>query len=130
MSEVTAAPILLPPKLVPVLTGELCIAAHMGGRGSAKTRSFVKMAAVRAMIWATEGCERIVLCGREFMISRADSSFAEVKAAISSESWLAAFLDVGETYIRTKCRRISSCLPASGITWTASSPRQNSAAVG
>jgi len=78
-----------------------------GGRGSAKTRSFAKMAAVRAMMWATEGREGIVLCGREFMNSLADSSFAEVKAAISSESWLAAFFDVGETYIRTKCRRIS-----------------------
>jgi hypothetical protein len=39
------------------------------------------MAAVRAMMWATEGCEGIVLCGREFMNSLADSSFAEVKAA-------------------------------------------------
>jgi phage terminase large subunit len=28
-----------------------------GGRGSAKTRSFAKMAAVRAMMWATEGRE-------------------------------------------------------------------------
>ena len=56
-----------------------------GGRGSAKTRSFAKMAAVRAMMWATEGREGIVLCGREFMNSLADSSFAEVKAAIASE---------------------------------------------
>jgi phage terminase large subunit len=39
------------------------------------------------------------------MNSLADSSFAEVKA-IASEPWLAAFYDVGETYIRTKCRRI------------------------
>jgi phage terminase large subunit len=36
----------------------------------------------------------------------ADSSFAEVKAAIASEPWLAAFFDVAETYIRTKSRRI------------------------
>jgi phage terminase large subunit len=39
--------------------------------------------------------------------SLADSSFAEVKAAIASESWLTAFFHVGETYIRTNCRRIS-----------------------
>jgi phage terminase large subunit len=65
------------------------------------------MASVLAMMWATEGREGIVLCGREFMNSLADSSFAEVKAAIASESWLADFFDVGETYIRTKCRRIS-----------------------
>jgi phage terminase large subunit len=41
------------------------------------------------------------------MNSLADSSFAEVKAAIASEGWLADFFDVGETYIRTKCRRLS-----------------------
>jgi phage terminase large subunit len=64
------------------------------------------MAAVRAMMWATEGRERIVLCGREFMNLLADSSFAEVKAAIASEPWLAAFFDVAETYIRTKSRQI------------------------
>jgi phage terminase large subunit len=104
---VTAARILLPPKLVPVFTGEAMFRGAYGGRGSAKTRSFAKMAAVRALMWATEGREGIVLCGREFMNSLADRSFAEVKAAIASESWLADFFDVGETYIRTKCRRIS-----------------------
>jgi phage terminase large subunit len=65
------------------------------------------MAAFCALIWATEGREGIVLCGREFMNSLADSSFAEVKAAIASESWLADVFDVGETYMRTKCRKIS-----------------------
>lgn len=103
----TAAQILLPPKLIDVFSGEAMYRGAYGGRGSAKTRSFAKMAAVRAMMWATEGREGIILCGREFMNSLADSSFAEVKAAISSESWLADFFDVGETYIRTKCRRIS-----------------------
>jgi phage terminase large subunit len=43
-----------------------------GGRGSAKTRSFAKMTAVRAMMWALEGREGIVLCAREFMNSLAD----------------------------------------------------------
>ena len=37
---------------------------------------------VRTMIWATEGREELVLCGREFINSLADNSFAEVKAAI------------------------------------------------
>ncbi|WP_029082891.1 PBSX family phage terminase large subunit [Bradyrhizobium sp. th.b2] len=103
----TAAQILLPPKLVDVFTGEAMYRGAFGGRGSAKTRSFAKMAAVRAMMWATEGREGIILCGREFMNSLADSSLAEVKFAISSEPWLADFFDVGETYVRTKCRRIS-----------------------
>ncbi|MHC2462111.1 PBSX family phage terminase large subunit [Bradyrhizobium embrapense] len=102
----TAAQILLPPKLVPVFLGEAMYRGAYGGRGSAKTRSFAKMTAVRAMMWAQEGREGIILCGREFMNSLADSSFAEIKAAIASEPFLAAFFDVGETYIRTKCRRI------------------------
>ena len=53
----TAARILLPPKLVPVFTGEAMFRGAYGGRGSAKTRSFAKMAAVRAMMWATESRE-------------------------------------------------------------------------
>jgi phage terminase large subunit len=69
-----------------------------GGRGSAKTRSFAKMTAVRAMMWAMEGPKGIILCAREFTNSLADSSFAEVKAAIASEKWLADVFDVGETY--------------------------------
>lgn len=110
----TAARILLPPKLVPVFTGEAMYRGAYGGRGSAKTRSFAKMTAVRALMWASEGREGIILCGREFMNSLADSSLAEVKAAISSEPWLAAFFDVGETYVRTKCGRIPTFSPASG----------------
>ncbi|MGY3535405.1 PBSX family phage terminase large subunit [Bradyrhizobium sp. USDA 4452] len=103
----TAAQILLPPKLVPVFLGEAMYRGAYGGRGSAKTRSFAKMTAVRAMMWAQEGREGIILCGREFMNSLADSSFAEVKAAIASEPFLKAFFDVGDTYIRTKCKRIT-----------------------
>lgn len=41
----------LPPKLVDVFTGEADIRGAYGGRGSAKTRSFAKMTAVRAYIW-------------------------------------------------------------------------------
>jgi phage terminase large subunit len=100
---VAAAQILLPPKLIDVFSGEAMYRGAYGGRGSAKTRSFAKMTAVRAMMWAMEGREVIILCGREFMNSLADSSFAEVKAAIASGSWLADFFNVGETYIRTKC---------------------------
>jgi hypothetical protein len=64
------------------------------------------------------------LCGREFMNSLADSSFAEVKAAIASEKWLADFFDVGETYIRTKCWRITCVFAGCGATWTASNPKR------
>lgn len=77
-----------------------------GGRGSAKTRSFAKMAAVFGYRCAEEGREGVIVCGREYMNSLDDSSMAEVKAAITSEPWLAAAYDVGEKYIRTKDHRI------------------------
>lgn len=103
MSE---ARIKLPPKLIPVFTGEAMYRGAYGGRGSAKTRSFAKMTAVRAYMWAKEGRSGVIVCAREFMNSLADSSMAEVKAAIQSEPWLAAYFDIGETYIRTICKRI------------------------
>ncbi len=77
-----------------------------GGRGSAKTRTFAKMTAVWGMRLAMAGEDGVIVCGREFMNSLADSSFAEVKAAIQSEDWLADFYDIGEQYIRTKDRCI------------------------
>ncbi len=77
-----------------------------GGRGSAKTRTFAKMAAVRGAMFGDAGITGVVVCGREFMNSLADSSFAEVKAAIAEEPWLAAKYDVGESYIRTKDGRV------------------------
>lgn len=78
-----------------------------GGRGSAKTRTFAKMAAVRGLIEAESGNAGIVLCGREFMNSLDDSSMSEVKAAIADEPWLAANYEVGEKYIRTKDKRVA-----------------------
>jgi phage terminase large subunit len=96
----------LPPKLVPVFAGEAMYRGAYGGRGSAKTRSFAKMAAVWGVRLAQENKPGVIVCGREFMNSLDDSSMAEVKAAIYSEPWLAELYDVGEKYIRTKDRRI------------------------
>lgn len=96
----------LPPKLIPVFTGEARYRGAYGGRGSAKTRSFAKMAAVRGLMFAAEGRTGIILCGREFMNSLSESSMAEVKAAIADEPWLAENYDVGERYIRTNCRTV------------------------
>lgn len=96
----------LPPKLVPVFAGEAMYRGAYGGRGSAKTRSFAKMAAVWGIRLAQENKPGVIVCGREFMNSLDDSSMAEVKAAIYSEPWLAELYDVGEKYIRTKDRRI------------------------
>lgn len=102
----TAVRIELPPKLVPVFTGEADYRGAYGGRGSAKTRSFALMAAVRAHMWAQEGRSGVVVGGREFMNSLADSSMAEIKAAILSQPWLAPHFDVGEEFIRTIDRRV------------------------
>lgn len=102
----TTVQLKLPPKLVPVFEGEADFRGAYGGRGSAKTRTFAKMAAVRGLMCAEAGEDGVIVCGREFMNSLADSSLAEVKAAIASESWLAAQYDVGETYVRTRDRAI------------------------
>lgn len=77
-----------------------------GGRGSAKTRTFAKMAALRGVVFAEAGVTGVIVCGREFMNSLAESSFAEVKSAIAEEPWLASKYDVGESFIRTKDGRV------------------------
>ncbi len=97
----------LPPKLVDVFVGEARYRGAYGGRGSAKTRSFALMTAVKAYQFSKEGREGVILCAREFMNSLADSSLEEVKAAIRSKPWLAEHFDIGETYIRTVDRRVS-----------------------
>lgn len=96
----------LPPKLIPVFTGEAMYRGAYGGRGSAKTRSFAKMAAVWGVKFAQANAPGFIVCGREFMNSLDESSMAEVKAAIISEPWLAAYYDIGEKYIRTRDRRV------------------------
>lgn len=96
----------LPPKLIPVFVGEARFRGAFGGRGSAKTRSFAKMAAVHGAKSAQEGIEGVILCGRQFMNSLADSSFSEIAAAIKSDAWLSGVYEVGDTYIRTRDRRV------------------------
>ena len=97
----------LPPKLLPVFSGGADVRGAYGGRGSGKTRSFAKMTAVRAYMWDQAHREGIILCGRQFMNSLADSSLEEIKAAIRSEDWLLPHFDIGEKYIRTASGRIS-----------------------
>ncbi|MCB4860780.1 phage terminase large subunit [Sphingobium sp. PNB] len=96
----------IPDKLVPVFEGEADVRGSHGGRGSAKSRTFAKMTAVRTHMWDQQKRTGVILCGRQFMNSLADSSMEEIKAAIRSEPWLAAHFDIGETYIRTKSGRI------------------------
>jgi phage terminase large subunit len=96
----------IPPKLIPVFTGKARYRGSYGGRGSAKTKTFAKMAAVRALMFAQADVSGIILCGREYQNTLDESSFAEVKHAIKSEDWLSAYYDIGEKYIRTKCGRV------------------------
>ena len=90
----------LPPKLVPVFSqprGDLRFRGAFGGRGSAKSFTFAKMAA----IWGYAEPLRI-LCTRELQVSIKESFHAEVKSAIASTPWLASHYDVGIDYIRGK----------------------------
>jgi phage terminase large subunit len=96
----------LPPRLVPVFSGDARYRGAYGGRGSGKTRNFAKMTAVFGYKWAMSGQDGQILCGREFMNSLAESSFIEVASAIKSEDWLSDFYDIGTNYIRSKCGRI------------------------
>lgn len=66
-----------------------------GGRGSAKSFTAAKMAA----IWGYAEPLRI-LCAREFQVSIAESFHAELKSAIASEPWLEASYDIGRDYLR------------------------------
>lgn len=94
----TTARIALPPKLIPVFSparGELRYRGAYGGRGSGKSFTFAKMAA----IWGY--AERLrILCTREMQNSIKESFHAELKNAIQSEPWLEAAYDVGIDYIR------------------------------
>lgn len=88
----------IPPKLVRVFApprGSLRYRGAYGGRGSGKSFTFAKMAA----IWGAVEPLRI-LCTRELQASIKDSFHAELKNAIASDSWLASCYDVGVDYLR------------------------------
>ncbi len=98
----------IPAKLVPVFAKEgVRYRGAFGGRGSAKTRTFAMMSAVKAYQAAEQGISGVILCGCEFMNSLEESSMEEVKQAIRSIPWLNDYFDIGEKYIRTKCKRVN-----------------------
>lgn len=103
----TTAQIAIPDKLRSVFDGEADVRGAYGGRGSGKTRSFAKMAAVKGYIYGKAGISGILLCGRQYMNSLDDSSLEECKRAIEEEPFLAEYYDVGERYIKSKDGRIS-----------------------
>ena len=88
----------LPPKIKTVFRlprGALRFRGAFGGRGSGKSFNFAKMAAIWGLVEPLR-----FLCTREFQNSIKESFYAELKAAIASEPWLAAAYDVGVDYIR------------------------------
>lgn len=91
----------MPAKLAPIFSGAADTRAAYGGRGSGKTRTFAKMTAVRAHVWAQAGRKGRILCARQFMNSLEDSSLEEIKEAIREEEWLLPHFDIGDKYIRT-----------------------------
>jgi len=97
----------LPKKLIPVFEGCADIRGAHGGRGSAKTRSFAKMAAVRGYKFGKEGITGQILCARQFMNSLDDSSMEEIKRAIQEEPFLASYYEIGEKSIKSRDGRIS-----------------------
>ena len=102
----TAVQVAIPPKLLPLFEGPADVRGAYGGRGSAKTRTFAKMCAVRGLMFGAAGQSGIILCARQYMNSLADSSLEEVKRAIEEEAFLAAYYDVGEKYIKSRDGRI------------------------
>ena len=88
------------PKLLPLFAvprGKLRYRVMRGGRGSGKSFTAAKMAAV----WGAIEPLRI-LCTREYQNSIKESFHAELKNAIASCSWLSTQYDVGIDYLRHK----------------------------
>lgn len=96
------AEILLPPKIVGLFEGDARYRCAFGGRGSAKTRSFALMTAIRGYQWGMAGKQGQILCAREHLNSLDESSLEEVKSAIRSVPWLASYYEVGERFVRSK----------------------------
>ncbi|MFN7002191.1 MAG: PBSX family phage terminase large subunit [Roseinatronobacter sp.] len=100
------AEIALPPKLIEVFEGEARYRGAWGGRGSGKTRTFALMTAVHGYRCGMAGQEGQILCAREHLNSLDDSSLEELKSAIRSVPWLAAYYEMGEKYVRSRDGRI------------------------
>ena len=64
------------------------------------------MAAIRGYMYAEQGISGVMLCGREFMNTLADSSMEEIKQAIKEVPFLNNYYDLGESYIRSKNKMI------------------------
>lgn len=64
------------------------------------------MTAVLGFQFGMAGISGQLLCGRQFQNSLADSSLEEIKRAIQDEPWLMDYYEIGETFVRSRDRRI------------------------
>lgn len=103
----TAETIKLPHKVALNFSQPAKFRVFRGGRGSAKTRSLAIMACAYVIKLASEGKSGVFLCGREHLNSLDESSLEEIKGVIAERPAFQACFDVGEKYVRTKCRSIS-----------------------
>ena len=98
----------LPPKLIPIFSApSVRYRSSWGGRGSAKTRSFALMTAIKGYMFAEAGISGLILGAREYMNTLSESSMEEINQAIRSVPFLSKYYEMGENYIRTKNRRVS-----------------------
>ena len=96
----TVQKVKLPPKALKTFAparGSVQYRGLHGGRGSAKSRSAAKMAAIWGMVEPLR-----ILCTREYQVSIAESFHQELKDAIASEKWLEEAYEVGKDYLRGK----------------------------
>lgn len=103
----TTARIKLPKKLIPVFQGDADVRGAYGGRGSAKTRSFAAMIAVKGYIFGKAGIKGQLLCTRQYMNSLEDSSLEECKRAIEDYPFLSDYYEIGDKYIKSRDGRIN-----------------------
>ena len=96
----------MPAKMARLFHGKARYRVAYGGRGSGKTRTFAKMAAVMAYNFARSGKVGQVLCAREHLNSLDESSFTEIKSAIEDDPFLRTQFDCGARYIRTNCKSV------------------------
>lgn len=96
----------LAPKMCELFEGDFFVRVAYGGRGSTKTRGFALKCAIDAYTFASHGISGQIVCAREILNSLEESSMEEIKTAIRETPWLRPHFDIGEKYIRTKCRRV------------------------
>ena len=106
MTQLTEIQIDIPQKIAQNFSQPGLHRIFRGGRGSAKTMSLAKMTAVRGVELLHAGRTGVILASRERLNSLDESSMEEIKTAIRTTPGLAAYYEIGEKFIRSRCGRI------------------------